>query len=135
MRKFLASGRLRDDRLTVVLNGHQSTVWVAEHNARITLFTETGATEYVWCKPGLEEHAFEEDTGNLGAPMNGTIVAVLVAAGAKVAADQGFGGDGSNEMEYTIKSPAAGTVTEVFFKEGDLVDEGAQLVTFTADEE
>ena len=133
--KILASGRLRDDRLTVVLNGHQSTVWVAEHNARITLFTETGATEYVWCKPGLEEHAFEEDAGNLGAPMNGTIVAVLVAAGAKVAADQGLVVMEAMKMEYTIKSPAAGTVTEVFFKEGDLVDEGAQLVTFTADEE
>jgi len=133
--KILASGRLRDDRLTVVLNGHQSTVWVAEHNSRITLFTETGAIEYVWCKPGLEEHAFEEDAGNLGAPMNGTIVAVLVAPGAKVAADRGLVVMEAMKMEYTIKSPAAGTVAEVFFKEGDLVDEGAQLVAFTADEE
>lgn len=133
--KILASGRLLDDKLTAVLNGHQSTVWVAEHQARITLFSESGTSEYLWHKPGLEEHLFEEDASNLGAPMNGTIVAVLVEPGTQVTADQGLVVMEAMKMEYTIRAPASGTITDVYFKEGDLVDEGAQLVAFTADEE
>jgi 3-methylcrotonyl-CoA carboxylase alpha subunit len=33
------------------------------------------------------------------------------------------------KMEHTIRAPSDGTVTAVFFSEGDLVDEGVELLT------
>ena len=132
--KMVAAGRLENDRLTVNLNGHSSTVNAVESECHITLFTEQGVCEYIWHKPGLEEHEFAEDEGSLTAPMNGTIVAVLAAAGTAVEADQGLVVMEAMKMEYTIRAPARGTVTDVFFSEGDLVDEGAQLVAFEQSE-
>ncbi|MEC8492065.1 MAG: acetyl-CoA carboxylase biotin carboxyl carrier protein subunit, partial [Pseudomonadota bacterium] len=35
------------------------------------------------------------------------------------------------KMEHAIKAPAAGTVTDVFYSIGDLVDGGADLLNFT----
>ncbi len=133
--KILASGRLQNDQLVVNLNGHQSTVGVVEADGHITLFTEQGVCEYLWYKPGIEEHLFEQDEGTLTAPMNGTIVAVLASPGAQVEADQGLIVMEAMKMEYTIRAPANGVVSDVFFKEGDLVDEGVQLVAFEAEGE
>ena len=131
--KMIVSGQLDQDQLIVKLNGHQTTVYVAESEGHITLFTEQGTREYIWYKPGLEEHAFEQDEGSLTAPMNGTIVAVLADPGTAVDTDQGLIVMEAMKMEYTIRAPTKGLVTEVFFKEGDLVDEGVQLVAFEAD--
>ena len=36
------------------------------------------------------------------------------------------------KMEHAIKAPSAGTVTDVFYNIGDLVDGGADLLTFEA---
>jgi 3-methylcrotonyl-CoA carboxylase alpha subunit len=36
------------------------------------------------------------------------------------------------KMEHAIKAPTAGTVTDVFYGIGDLVDGGADLLTFEA---
>ena len=38
------------------------------------------------------------------------------------------------KMEHTIKAPSDGTIDEVYFKEGDMVDGGAELLAFTAQE-
>jgi 3-methylcrotonyl-CoA carboxylase alpha subunit len=39
------------------------------------------------------------------------------------------------KMEHTIRAPAAGKVEAFFYQPGDLVDGGAELLDFTADEE
>ena len=39
------------------------------------------------------------------------------------------------KMEHTIRAPADGTVTEFFYQAGDLVDGGAELLAFTADQD
>jgi len=36
------------------------------------------------------------------------------------------------KMEHTIRAPAAGAVREFYFKAGDLVDGGAELLAFEA---
>jgi 3-methylcrotonyl-CoA carboxylase alpha subunit len=38
------------------------------------------------------------------------------------------------KMEHTIKAPSNGTIDEVFFHEGDMVDGGAELLAFTEQE-
>lgn len=39
------------------------------------------------------------------------------------------------KMEYTVPAPSAGTVDLAHFSEGDLVDEGAVLVTLRPSED
>jgi len=63
------------------------------------------------------------------APMPGKIVRVLVAAGAQVTEGQGLVVVEAMKMENELKSPKAGTVVEVFAKEGSAVEANAKLLT------
>ena len=75
-------------------------------------------------------HAGEEETaaGHLAAPMSGTVVAVIVKAGDKVARGAPLMILEAMKMEHTIVAPADGVVTAVNFGVGDRVTEGADLV-------
>ena len=66
--------------------------------------------------------------------MNGTMVGVLVEAGQQVSKGQPLVIMEAMKMEHTIKAPSNGTIDEVYFKEGDMVDGGAELLAFTAQE-
>ena len=62
--------------------------------------------------------------------MNGTLVALFVEAGQQVEADTTLAIMEAMKMEHAIKAPDAGTVTDVFYSVGDLVDGGADLLNF-----
>jgi biotin carboxyl carrier protein len=62
------------------------------------------------------------------APMPGRIVKVLVAAGDVVTAHQGLVVVEAMKMENELRSPKAGTVTEVRVTEGRSVDANAVLI-------
>ncbi|NDP43719.1 MAG: acetyl-CoA carboxylase biotin carboxyl carrier protein subunit, partial [Aromatoleum sp.] len=66
--------------------------------------------------------------GHLTAPMSGTVVAVLVTAGDRVAKGAALMILEAMKMEHTITAPAAGTVATVNYRAGDRVQEGADLV-------
>ncbi len=75
-------------------------------------------------------HAGEEEphAGHLMAPMSGTIVAVLVKPGDRVARGAPLVVVEAMKMEHTIAAPAEGIVAAVNFGVGDKVSEGADLV-------
>ena len=62
------------------------------------------------------------------APMPGKIVKVLVKAGDRVQQRQGLVVVEAMKMENELRSPKAGTVSEVRVREGTLVEAGAILV-------
>ncbi|GGJ85542.1 acetyl/propionyl/methylcrotonyl-CoA carboxylase subunit alpha [Pseudomonas matsuisoli] len=66
--------------------------------------------------------------GGLTAPMNGSIVRLLVEAGATVEAGTPLLVLEAMKMEHSIRAPSTGTVKSFFCREGDLVNEGTVLV-------
>lgn len=66
--------------------------------------------------------------GGLVAPMPGKVVAVLVAAGDKVARGQPLVVMEAMKMEHTITAPADGEVAEIRHAVGEQVVEGAALI-------
>ncbi len=70
--------------------------------------------------------------GRLTSPMPGTVVRVLVEAGQTVAKDTPLLVLEAMKMEHTIAAPADGTVESLPFAVGDRVEEGVELVGFTA---
>ena len=80
--------------------------------------------------PALHEIETDARGGNLAAPMPGKIIAVLTTAGAKVAKGTPLVILEAMKMEHTIIAPGRGTVTEIHYKVGEQVAEGAELLGF-----
>ena len=70
----------------------------------------------------------QQHAGGLHAPMNGSIVRLLVNTGEQVEAGAALLVVEAMKMEHTIRAPHAGTVTAIFCSEGELVSEGTLLV-------
>jgi 3-methylcrotonyl-CoA carboxylase alpha subunit len=78
--------------------------------------------------PIAEAEASHSHQGGLGAPMNGSIVRVLVEPGQVVEAGTALVVLEAMKMEHSIRAPHAGTVKALFCQEGDMVSEGTVLV-------
>ena len=81
--------------------------------------------------PGADE---EGVAGRLVAPMPGRVISVLVDRHADVEKGQALMVIEAMKMEHTINAPADGIVTALSFAEGDLVDEGVELLVIEASE-
>ncbi|AMR67180.1 acetyl/propionyl/methylcrotonyl-CoA carboxylase subunit alpha [Aquipseudomonas alcaligenes] len=78
--------------------------------------------------PIAEVEASHAQHGGLTAPMNGSIVRVLVEPGQAVEAGAALVVLEAMKMEHSIRAPHAGTVKALYCGEGDMVSEGAALV-------
>lgn len=66
--------------------------------------------------------------GGLTAPMNGSIVRVLVEAGQRVEAGTQLVVLEAMKMEHSIRAPHAGVIKALYCREGEMVGEGSALV-------
>lgn len=103
---------------------------VASTESGFDLFTPHGFFHCVEVPPDLGADNTDVGSGNLNAPMNGTLVALLVDVGAKVNKGDTLVVMEAMKMEHTIIAPSDGSVTEFYFQAGDLVDGGSELLTF-----
>ena len=71
--------------------------------------------------------------GRLSAPMPGRVTRLLVEAGSTVRRGQPLMVIEAMKMEHTIIAPADGKVERVRFAVGDMVEEGAELITLAAE--
>ena len=78
--------------------------------------------------PIAEAEASHAHHGGLTAPMNGSIVRVLVEAGQHVEAGTALVVLEAMKMEHSIRAPQAGVVKGLYCSEGELVSEGTALV-------
>ncbi|WP_114418653.1 acetyl/propionyl/methylcrotonyl-CoA carboxylase subunit alpha [Marinospirillum perlucidum] len=133
--KLLVEGRLEGDRLEAVVNGHHRSIHVADLDNQLTLFTPDEQFSCQWLRPDLDNHEFEEASANLTAPMNGSVVTLLVEPGQAVSKGDALMVMEAMKMEHTLSAPEDGQVEEFFFAAGDLVSQGAELLKFAATEE
>ena len=82
--------------------------------------------------PIAEAEAGHAHHGGLSAPMNGSIVRVLVEVGQPVESGSALVVLEAMKMEHSIRAPRAGKVTALFCQEGDMVSEGMSLVELEA---
>lgn len=130
-----AQGKLDGSELRADLNGHRLSATVAAHDDGFSLYTSKGAVSFKIAKPDMGEDQDTGGEGGLTAPMNGTMVTHLVAAGDTVKKDDALLVMEAMKMEHTIRAPADGVVNSFFFQPGELVDGGALLLDFAAEEE
>ncbi|MEQ7922663.1 acetyl/propionyl/methylcrotonyl-CoA carboxylase subunit alpha [Xanthomonas sp. WHRI 1810A] len=123
-----ASVHLSGEQLTVEHNGvrrqHRAIrrgdtlylAWQGELQA-VTVFDQMAAAD--------SSHSVH---GGLTAPMNGSIVRVLVAIGQRVEASTPLVVLEAMKMEHSVRAAQAGVVTALYCAEGEMVSEGAVLV-------
>jgi 3-methylcrotonyl-CoA carboxylase alpha subunit len=126
-----AIASLQGDELQANLNGHQVKVRVSQYQDTVSVFIKHRRYDFIY---QTQVQIMVDDSaaaGSLTAPMNGTIVAVMVEKGALVSAGQTLLVMEAMKMEYSIKAPKDGVVNQLFYAAGDLVKDGAQLLDFT----
>lgn len=121
--------------ITTNINGHRSQATICNEDNNVTVYRSNGAFNFSHVQPDCGQHENDDSHGGLTAPMNGTMVSVLVNAGETVSKDQPLVIMEAMKMEHTIKAPSDGTIDEVFFSSGDMVDGGAALLAFTPSSE
>ena len=102
---------------------------VSDENG-FNLFTPNGVFHCAKTQPDLGLDQDQTSSGTLTAPMNGTVVTLLVDIGATVAKGETLLVMEAMKMEHTIAAPSDGKVSEFFYQPGELVDGGAELLAF-----
>ena len=103
---------------------------VVSDESGFKLFTPNGVFQCAATQPDLGLDQTQESGGNLAAPMNGTVVTLLVDVGAMVAKGETLMVMEAMKMEHSIVAPSDGKVSEFFYQPGELVDGGAELLAF-----
>lgn len=134
-RSDILRGQLDGDLLQVEHAGHRQRATLARTEDGFTLYLADGACHFREVAPDTGETDSSGAGSGLAAPMNGTVVTLLVAAGTRVEAKAPLLVMEAMKMEHTIRAPAAGVVEQFYFAAGDLADGGAELLAFSADKE
>jgi len=124
------TGELSCDELVAYIDERRMSVEVAGIGNEITIYNGRLVTTFVYIDGQDSDHSEEQEDAGLTAPMNGTIVNVLVKPGTIVKKGDTLIILEAMKMEHSVSAPDDGTVTEVFFQTGDLVKEGTELLAF-----
>jgi len=129
-KRFDLIGELKGSQLNATIDGHKQSFTILKSSNGYCLFAHDQEIEFQTTEIDLGDHNDTASVGNFKAPMNGTIVELLVCKGDTVMRDQALIIIEAMKMQHTIKAPSDGTVSEVFYTLGDLVDGGAELLSF-----
>ena len=135
-RAVLASGEQRPEGdFAITIDDIRKQVIVLDHGAETAVFIDGESWLLVEIDPLAARPGEDPAGGRLTAPMPGRVTRLLVEAGSTVRRGQPLMVIEAMKMEHTIIAPADGTVGRVQFKVGDMVEEGAELITLAAEGE
>ena len=135
-REILAAAeRQTDTALSVLLDGVRKQFIVMSHGAETAVFLDGRSWRLIEIDP-LDTRAGEDQTaGRLSAPMPGRVAQVMVEPGIRVRRGQPLIVIEAMKMEHTVAASADGVVEAVRYSPGDLVEEGAELITLTPNDQ
>ena len=125
---FHASGKLEaDGSLAAIMGAAQRRVEVVEDHEHLVIF----APGYTYRLKQVSDtgHSTEEEaTGNLISSMPGRVVEVMVNEGRQVKQGDTLLVLEAMKIEHAITAPHDGTVQSLYYHEGDMVEEGVELL-------
>jgi len=121
------SQRISENCLSLLVDGKACTVFIAEDKTKryISIQGEQFCIEEAKSESetrSVAEASTLKGIPTISSPMPGKIVKILVGEGDKVRKNQGLVIVEAMKMENEIRSPSAGIVKKINFKEGNLVD-------------
>lgn len=124
------NGHLDGATLHAAVDGHWRRLRVAPAGEGLVLFLDGTSAACALAAPDFGDGDTADAAQGFSAPMNGAVVALLVEAGQTVARGDALLVMEAMKMEHAIRAPCAGRVREFFFRPGDLVGGGVQLLSF-----
>ncbi|MDX1355263.1 MAG: biotin/lipoyl-containing protein, partial [Halomonas venusta] len=125
---------LTGDAVAVTLNGHRRRLQARRDGHIVVMAEPSGETRLFWRRIDAIDHGHHEAESTLTAPMNGTVVALLVEPGAAVEKGMPLMVMEAMKMEHTMTAPADGSVETFHFQSGDTVSQGDVLLDFAPSE-
>jgi len=126
-----ANAELSNNHLTAVINGHKQSVTILKNVEGYNLFIQGKVIAFNIAKPDFGDTLETASNTHFNAPMNGTVVEVLVKQDDKVSKDDVLIIMEAMKMQHTINAPSDGIINDVFYRQGDLVDGGSALLSFS----
>jgi 3-methylcrotonyl-CoA carboxylase alpha subunit len=135
-RAILAEGERRaHGEFSMLLDGVRKRITVLDHGAETAVFLDGESWRLTEIDP-LAARAGEDPTaGRLTAPMPGRVTQLMVEPGTSVRRGQPLIVIEAMKMEHTVAAPTDGVVEAVRFAPGDLVEEGAELIALTPEDQ
>ena len=127
-RHIVAHAEQHAPDLLVTLDGRRIRAGVVGNGDERIVFSDGATTRLTFVDPWRPPVSDDAGTGHLVAPMSGSIIAVNVKPGDRVAKGAALMILEAMKMEHAITAPGDGVVEQVFFRAGDQVKEGAELV-------
>ena len=126
---FTESGELAAD-----FDGLRFRATVLRAGSTLTVIEPDGTHQLEFVDPMATVGEADAAGGGLAAPMPGKVIQVMVEAGATVRKGTPLLVLEAMKMEHTIAAPADGTVEAVYYRAGDQVAEGAELIAFKVED-
>jgi 3-methylcrotonyl-CoA carboxylase alpha subunit len=129
---YQCSGVIEKNQLISTINGHKTIANINAHQDGHSVFCNGKVIRFKSLQADIGDTQDNNADAGFVAPMNGTVVAILVEPGEQVELGQTLMVMEAMKMEHSLKAPAAGSVSEFYFKAGELVDGGTELLAFQA---
>ncbi len=126
--------RTNGARLTLTLGGVRRTLSAVREGGTLTLLIDGVRYDLQPYDPAEAVSDQHVAPGSLNAPMPGKVIAVNVESGQRVRRGTTVMVMEAMKMEHNIIAPEDGTVRQLHYAVGDMVDEGAELLAIAADE-
>lgn len=112
------------------IGGRRGSATVVQRGAELVVMTSKGTHKVVVQDPHDHGEATDGAAGHIGAPMPGRVIALPVSAGTRVRRGTPLFVMEAMKMEHSVYAPSDGVVEEIRCAVGDVVQEGAELITF-----